>query len=167
MRKLFVATESFNGIKLDAVASIEGIRHIFINRYKLPGNFLNIENVDGNDPSMFNLFVQLDEYFNKSRKEFDLRLEVIGTNFQKKVWGELNKIEYGITITYQELAIRLGDLKLIRAAGRANGVNPLPIVIPCHRVIGSSGKLVGYGGGLEVKKKLLELEGSINPSLFD
>ena len=93
-------------------------------------------------------------------------LDIIGTDFQKRVWTELENIKYGEAITYQELAIRLGDVKSIRAAGRANSANPLPIVIPCHRVIGANGKLVGYGGGLEVKRKLLEHEGSLNPDLL-
>jgi methylated-DNA-[protein]-cysteine S-methyltransferase len=93
-------------------------------------------------------------------------LEIIGTDFQKRVWKELLKIPYGETISYKELAIRLGNLKTIRASARANGANPLPIIIPCHRVIGSGGKLIGYGGGLDVKEKLLQLEGSINLELF-
>ena len=115
---------------------------------------------------MFKSFKQLREYFEHKRKVFDLPLEITGTDFQKSVWKELLKIPYGETISYKELAIRLGNLKTIRAAARANGANPLPIVIPCHRVIGSDGKLVGYGGGLMVKAKLLELEGSKNLELF-
>ena len=154
------------GIKLDAVASGKGLRNIFINKIKSPVDFSDIIKVSVNDPAMFNLFHQLDQYFMVVRKEFDLTLDLIGTDFQKKVWGELQKIKYGKTITYRELATRLGDVKSIRAAGRANGANPLPIIIPCHRVIGTNGKLVGYGGGLDVKRKLLELEGSINPNLF-
>ena len=93
-------------------------------------------------------------------------MEIIGTDFQKRVWKELLIISYGETISYKELARRLGNLKTIRAAARANGANPLPIIIPCHRVIGSDGKLVGYGGGLDVKEKLLQLEGSKNLELF-
>lgn len=154
------------GIKLDAVASSEGIRNIFINKDFLQPDLTNLNEVTPEDPLMFNLFKQFDQYFKRERKEFNLPLEIIGTEFQKKVWKELNKIKYGETITYQQLAIRLGDVKSIRAAGRANGANPLPIVIPCHRVIGTNGKLVGYGSGLNVKRKLLELEGSVNPDLF-
>ena len=116
---------------------------------------------------MFGIFNQLKEYFDRKRKNFKLPLEIIGTEFQKKVWNELLKINYGETITYKELAIRLGDLKSIRAAASANGANPLPIVIPCHRVIGSNGELVGYGGGLDVKEKLLQLEGSRTLELFN
>ena len=83
-----------------------------------------------------------------------------GTEFQRKVWAELEFIPYGKTISYLELAKRLGDPKCIRAAGRANGANPISILIPCHRVIGSDGSLIGYGGGLERKQALLELEGA-------
>ena len=115
---------------------------------------------------MHNIHLQLEEYFKGERKFFDLPLEIEGTEFQKKVWNELLKIPYGETITYKELATRLGDEKVIRAAAHANGVNPLPIVIPCHRVIGSDGSLVGYGGGLRIKEKLLALEGSREPNLF-
>ncbi|MCU7490480.1 MAG: methylated-DNA--[protein]-cysteine S-methyltransferase [Ignavibacteria bacterium] len=103
---------------------------------------------------------QLDEYFKSERKTFDLKLEPEGTPFQKRVWNELLKIPFGSTITYLELARRLGDEKVIRAAGTANGRNPIPVVIPCHRVIGSSGKLVGYAGGLQIKEWLLRHEGS-------
>jgi len=154
------------GIKLDAVASSKGIRNIFINKDFLQTDFTNLNQVNPEDSVMFNLFKQLDQYFKRERKEFNLPLEIIGTEFQKRVWTELEDIKYGETITYQQLAIRLGDLNSIRATGRANGANPLPIVIPCHRVIGANGQLVGYGGGLDVKRKLLELEGSLNPSLF-
>jgi methylated-DNA-[protein]-cysteine S-methyltransferase len=167
LEKLFFASKSFYGIKLDAIASFLGIRKIFINKIKSPVDLSAIKKVNSKDPAMFNLFAQLDDYFNKKRKEFDLPLEITGTDFQKRVWNELKKITYGNTITYRQLAERLGDVKSIRAAGRANGANPLPIVIPCHRVIGANAKLVGYGSGLDVKRKLLELEGSLDPGLFD
>ena len=101
---------------------------------------------------------QLSEYFNKKRAEFELPLEPDGTEFQKLVWNHLCKIGYGQTISYLELANSIGKPKAIRAVGAANGQNPIPIIIPCHRVIGSNGSLVGYGGGLEIKKLLLALE---------
>src|ERR1051326_7262882 len=101
---------------------------------------------------------QLYEYFNKERKDFSLSFDLRGTEFQKKVWNELLKIPYGKTISYLQLAINLGDRKCIRAAGTADGKNPIAIIIPCHRVIGTSGVLIGYGGGLDKKKFLLELE---------
>lgn len=102
---------------------------------------------------------QLDEYFNHKRKDFSLSLDFRGTDFQKKVWNELLKIPFGKTISYLQLAKRLGDEKSIRAVGSANGKNPISIIVPCHRIIGSNGNLVGYGGGLEKKKWLLEFEG--------
>ncbi len=101
---------------------------------------------------------QLGAYFRGEAKDFDLQLNPPGTPFQKKVWDLLREIPSGTTITYGELAIRTGNPKASRAVGAANGKNPIPIIIPCHRVIGSNGKLTGYAGGLEAKKKLLEIE---------
>jgi methylated-DNA-[protein]-cysteine S-methyltransferase len=106
---------------------------------------------------------QLDHYFSGKLMNFDLPLAPEGTDFQQKVWSELLKIPYGETITYMDLAIRLGDSKVIRAAGTANGKNPIAIVIPCHRVIGAGNKLTGYAGGIWRKKMLLELEMKNNP----
>ncbi len=106
---------------------------------------------------------QLDHYFSGKLMNFDLPLAPEGTDFQQKVWSELLKIPYGETITYMDLAIRLGDSKVIRAAGTANGKNPIAIVIPCHRVIGAGNKLTGYAGGIWRKKMLLELEMKHNP----
>lgn len=102
---------------------------------------------------------QLQEYFAGNRREFSVKINPQGTDFQKKVWNELQNIPYGTTITYKELAIRLGDVLCIRAAGTANGKNKINIIIPCHRVIGSDGSLTGYGGGLPRKRFLLQLEG--------
>ena len=102
---------------------------------------------------------QLHEYFNKDRKTFSVPLDLHGTDFQKRVWMELLNIPFGKTISYLQMAVNLGDRKCIRAAGTANGKNPISIMIPCHRVIGSNGDLVGYGGGLDKKKWLLEFEG--------
>jgi methylated-DNA-[protein]-cysteine S-methyltransferase len=101
---------------------------------------------------------QLDAYFAGELETFDLPLAPHGTEFQMRVWDELSRIPYAETISYKELALRLGDLKLVRAVGLANGRNPLSIVIPCHRVIGADGTLVGYGGGLERKRWLLDHE---------
>ena len=103
---------------------------------------------------------QLNAFFNKKLYQFDLPFFLTGTEFQKKVWHQLSNITYGKTINYLELAKQLGDEKCIRAAASANGKNPISIIIPCHRVIGSGGKLVGYSGDLNRKKGLLELEGS-------
>lgn len=108
--------------------------------------------------------VQLESYFSGSLLDFDFPLAPEGTKFQQKVWAELLKIPYGETITYMNMAVRLGDPKCIRAAGTANGKNPIAIVIPCHRVIGAGNKLTGYAGGIWRKKMLLELEMKHNPS---
>ena len=101
---------------------------------------------------------QLSDYFAGKSVSFNLPLNPDGTEFQQRVWAELLKIPYGETVTYMELAIRLGDTKAIRAVGTANGRNPIAILIPCHRVIGVGNKLTGYAGGIWRKKALLELE---------
>lgn len=101
---------------------------------------------------------QLEEYLDGARKEFDLPLLMVGTSFQKKVWAALMDIPYGTIATYLELARNIGNEKAVRAVASANGANAMSLVIPCHRVIGSNGELVGYGGGLAVKKTLLHLE---------
>jgi len=103
---------------------------------------------------------QLDEYFARKREVFDLPLAPVGTPFQQQVWQALLMIPYGRTWSYGEQARHLENPKAIRAVGTANGANPISIIIPCHRVVGSDGTLVGYGGGIENKLKLLELEGS-------
>ena len=107
---------------------------------------------------------QLEDYFSGRCMGFDLPLHPEGTEFQKKVWVELLKIPMGETITYSELAVRLGDPKLVRAVGTANGRNPIALVIPCHRVIGAGNKLTGYAGGLDRKLWLLEHEMKCYPS---
>jgi len=101
---------------------------------------------------------QLKEYFEGRRSEFDLPLAPEGTDFQREVWRRLQEIPYGETISYGELARRIGNPNASRAVGAANGSNPLPILIPCHRVIGANGKLTGFGGGLPTKEALLALE---------
>ena len=111
--------------------------------------------------------VQLQEYFNENRTEFTFKLNPQGTEFQLKVWQELLKIPFGKTISYLDLSKKIGDVKAIRAVAAANGKNPLWIVIPCHRVIGTDGSLTGYAGGLWRKKWLLEYESPTNQqSLF-
>ena len=101
---------------------------------------------------------QLEDYFAGRLKEFDLPLKPTGTEFQLAVLDELQKIPYGTTTSYGDIANRIGRPKAVRAVGAANGRNPLPIIIPCHRVVGSSGDLTGFGGGLPTKKALLRLE---------
>jgi methylated-DNA-[protein]-cysteine S-methyltransferase len=103
---------------------------------------------------------QLDQYFAGERRSFELELELHGNPFKQAVWRELRGIPYGSTVTYKEIATRIGRLDRIRAVGGAVGATPVPIVVPCHRVVGSDGSLTGYGGGLERKQALLELEGA-------
>lgn len=135
---------------IEITASEKGIRSIY---------FLNFRVKPMPVPSMLKPCVhQLSEYFDGIRTIFDLPLDLEGTPFQLKVWNEILKIPYGKTITYYELARRSGDPRALRAVGGANSTNPVSIVVPCHRVIGHDGKLVGYGGGIKRKKWLLEHE---------
>ena len=108
--------------------------------------------------AIMDAMIQLDQYFNGQRKDFSLQIACDATEFEQIVWSELCRIDYGETISYKELAKRCGKEKSYRAVGNANSRNDLPIIIPCHRVIASDGTLGGYSGGLDIKKKLLELE---------
>jgi len=103
---------------------------------------------------------QLNEYFARSRTTFDLPLDPAGSPFERRVWEALRAIPYGSTVSYGELARRLGDPRATRAVGAANGKNPIPIIVPCHRVVGARGELTGFGGGLDRKRWLLEHEGA-------
>jgi O-6-methylguanine DNA methyltransferase len=116
--------------------------------------------------------LELSEYFAGRRRVFDLPLRLLGTEFQKDVWRAVDSIPYGATSTYRDIAQLVGRPKATRAVGAANGRNPLPIVIPCHRVVGADGTLTGYGGGLPLKRRLLAIEGvlpspSVQMRLFD
>ena len=111
-----------------------------------------------NEKPLANARRQLEEYFAGSRKDFDLPVILDGTEFQVEVLKALQKIPYGETVSYGEIARRIGRPRAVRAVGAANGRNPIPIVVPCHRVIGSSGDLTGFGGGLDTKEALLRLE---------
>ncbi len=116
-------------------------------------------NVEQSDtPTLRKTAQELSEYFAGNRKEFDIPLNPKGTDFQKSVWNALCTIPYGKTMSYGQVAAQIGNPKASRAVGMANNKNPIPILIPCHRVIGANGKLVGYGGGIWIKQKLLELE---------
>jgi len=108
---------------------------------------------------------QLEEYFAGRRRQFNLPLDLRGTDFQKRCWRALLKIPYGETRSYADIARAIGKPSAVRAVGLANGQNPIAIIVPCHRVIGSDGSLTGYGGGLENKRRLLELEGALSGSL--
>ncbi|MET1071304.1 MAG: methylated-DNA--[protein]-cysteine S-methyltransferase [Umezawaea sp.] len=114
------------------------------------------------DPTPFPAVVeQLAEYFSGDRTDFDVPLAMRGTPFQRSVWDELTRIPYGETTSYGELAARLGNISASRAVGLANGKNPISVIVPCHRVVGSKGDLTGYGGGLERKRHLLAFEKKI------
>lgn len=114
--------------------------------------------VQGENPHFNTLREQLNEYFKGERKNFDIPLDLVGTEFQKQVWLSLLKIPYGCTTTYAKQAEILGKPSAVRAVANANGKNKISIILPCHRVIGADGSLTGYGGGIEKKKKLLEFE---------
>jgi methylated-DNA-[protein]-cysteine S-methyltransferase len=143
----------FGGLGLWLEASTDGIRAISFNPSAVAAGVRNDRN-----PLLAQAVSQLRDYFASRLREFHLPLDAAGTPFQKRVWGELVKIPYGETRTYAQVAAAIGSPLAVRAVGAANGANPIAIVVPCHRVIGASGKLVGYGGGLALKRRLLELE---------
>jgi len=146
----FVAADQFT---FGIVASEAGVRAIDLHGTgELPGR------ESRSNPFLRQAVDQLQAYFAGELHDFDLPLDLQGTEFQQRVWRELCKIPYGETRSYSFLAVALGAPKAVRAVGAANGRNPIPIVIPCHRVIGASGSLVGYGGGLPLKRLLLDLE---------
>ncbi|SRX72387.1 methylated-DNA--[protein]-cysteine S-methyltransferase [Aequorivita antarctica] len=146
---------------LELKGDVEGLASVF---------FKDIDKVEVSSKipkELKDAVVQLEEYFEGKRKEFSLKLSPEGTDFQKRVWKQLEEIPFGKTTSYQQMANKLGDPKVIRAAASANGKNPISIIIPCHRVIGSDGSLTGYAGGLHRKKWLLEFESpSQQQSLF-
>jgi methylated-DNA-[protein]-cysteine S-methyltransferase len=141
----------FGGLTLRLEASADGIRAISF-RPAAPANR------NDRNPLLAEAVAQLGAYFASRLREFQLPLDPRGTPFQKRVWSELVKIPYGETRSYAQLAAAAGSPLAVRAVGAANGANPIAIVVPCHRVIGASGKLVGYAGGLALKRRLLDLE---------
>lgn len=122
---------------------------------------LRAEMVDGSSPILDMMVQQLDEYFGGTRRSFEVRVRFVGTPFQQQVWSMLCEIPYGSTVSYRTLAERIGRGSAVRAVANAIGANPLSIIVPCHRVIGSNGTLTGYAGGLEAKRYLLGLESSL------
>lgn len=144
--------------RLTVAADAEGLRHILFESERHPVRRGSDWRRDAE--ALRDVREQLLAYFAGARRQFDLPLAPTGTPFQMKVWRTLADIPYGATWSYGELARRIGEPKAVRAVGAANGRNPLPIVLPCHRVIGGDGSLTGFGGGLPVKQFLLELEGS-------
>ena len=146
--------------ELTLIASNDGLAAILWENDR-PGRVrLDVVAEDANHPVLLETERQLAEYFAGRRKTFDLTLDFAGTEFQKKVWRALLTIPFGETRTYGQIAMQVGDPKAVRAVGAANGRNPISIVAPCHRVIGSNGKLTGFAGGLDVKAQLLRLEGA-------
>jgi methylated-DNA-[protein]-cysteine S-methyltransferase len=147
-----------------------GKLNLFASNYALAGilwerdkpNHVHIKNaIEKSDhPILKETEKQLNEYFNGQRKQFDIKLDFIGTDFQKQVWQALLTIPYGETRSYGQIAVQLNNPKSVRAVGAANGKNPISIIAPCHRVIGASGSLTGFAGGIENKKLLLQLENS-------
>lgn len=162
----YYSEEIISGITIAVLVSLKGVKKIYLNPTKEIIELTEATKLRSDDPYLFGTFNQLKEYFAGTRKKFDVPLNIEGTEFQKKVWNELIKIPYGNTISYKTLSEKLGDVKAIRAVGKANGKNPIAIIIPCHRVIGANGKLTGYASGLHIKEKLLLLEGALNPELF-
>lgn len=163
----YYSEQVISDINIVVLVSSNGVKKIFLNPQKVIKELSSATKLRSDDPYLFGIFNQLKEYFAGTRKVFDVPLDVYGTVFQRKVWNELQKIPYGKTISYKTLSEKLGDIKAIRAVGKANGQNPVAIIIPCHRVIGADGSLIGYAGGLDIKEKLLHLEGALNPELFD
>ncbi len=146
--------ETFAGdLRLRLTAGAVGIRAIEFAPFAETGATPNSGN-----PLLADAVRQLRAYFAGQLRDFELPLDLAGTEFQKRVWLELTRIPYGETRSYQEMARAIGAPKAVRAVGAANGANPVAIVVPCHRVIGAGGKLVGYGGGLPLKRRLLSLE---------
>jgi methylated-DNA-[protein]-cysteine S-methyltransferase len=145
-----------DGVDLRLVASASGIRAIEFD----PRPVSECQRNDRN-PMLFEAACQLRAYFAGQLREFQLPLDIEGTDFQKRVWGKVAAIPYGETRSYLQISTAIGSPRAVRAVGAANGANPVPIVVPCHRVIGAHGTLVGYGGGLAMKRRLLELEGAM------
>jgi methylated-DNA-[protein]-cysteine S-methyltransferase len=146
--------ETFAGdLRLRLVAGEAGIRAIEFEPFAESAAAPNAGN-----PLLAEAVRQLQAYFAGQLRHFDLPLDMVGTEFQRRVWIELTRIPYGETRTYRQMANAIGAPAAVRAVGAANGANPIAIVVPCHRVIGVGGKLVGYGGGLPLKRRLLDLE---------
>lgn len=158
METLFVAQTSSPAGPLSLTASSKGlVRLEFETRMRnIPG-----VRIEESSSALGPYLDELDQYFRGERREFSLPLDLRGTSFQLECWNALLKIPYGETRTYAEIARAIGHPTAFRAVGMANNRNPIAIIVPCHRVIASSGSLCGYGGGLDIKSKLLELEGAI------
>jgi len=154
---LMIAAATDKGI---CMFEFEDYKHLDLELRQLEES-LKASLVKDDNPHFHALKEQIAQYFNWERKTFDIPLDLVGTEFQKQVWLSLLKIPYGNTTTYGKQAEAIGRPASVRAVANANGKNKISIILPCHRVIGSNGSLTGYGGGIERKKKLLELEKSV------
>jgi methylated-DNA-[protein]-cysteine S-methyltransferase len=146
--------------ELKLIASDKGLAALLWENDNLPCTLWNPLREDKKNAVLLEAERQLNEYFVGKRQKFSLKLDFTGTSFQKKVWAALLTIPFGETRSYGDIAKQIGIPKAVRAVGAANGRNPISIIAPCHRVIGANGKLTGFGGGLDVKAKLLALEGA-------
>lgn len=151
-------TELFYGYFESPIGTVEigGIDRAITHLYFVEGHRTNI----GSAPIIDEAIEQVAEYFMEGRTTFDLPLDLRGTDFQKQVWNQLLAVPYGRTVSYQFIADAIGNPKAVRAVGAANGQNPISVIVPCHRIIGSNGQLTGYGGGLWRKEWLLRHEGA-------
>ncbi len=154
---LFFSSAVISGIHFKIFSTQKGIRNIYLNKKNALNKIKGLTQLHNDDPFLFNVFTELTEYFDLKRKKFTVPLDEIGTDFQKQAWKELRKVPYGKTVSYKDIALRIGNLEAIRAVGQAMGANPIPIITPCHRVINSNGKLGGYSAGLKIKEKLIRV----------
>ena len=165
MRKIYVTGFPWDKTYLWLAASDHGLSVVEFERQRSFETFKSsFENavVEEANPILEGLVKRLDNYFRGNRESFDIPIDFIGgTDFQKSVWKKVRAIPYGQTRTYGQIAHELGKSGAVRAVGAANGANPMPIVIPCHRVLQADGKLGGYSGGLDIKDSLLRLEGAV------
>jgi methylated-DNA-[protein]-cysteine S-methyltransferase len=148
--------------KLKLVASDKGLAAILWENDKPSRVRLGVLTEDKNHPILLQAERELAEYLDGKRKDFSVKLDPVGTPFQSKVWEALEKIPFGETRSYGQIAKQIGNIKAVRAVGAAIGRNPVSVVVPCHRVIGASGDLTGFAGGLKIKEQLLTLEGAGN-----
>ena len=157
--KLYGSTLSWEGWTFRVLSSAAGLRRIELNpaSFEKLGGRLHARILPDDQPNAA-VLDELHEYLRGERREFSIALDIRGTPFQRRVWDALTEIPYGQTVAYAEIAERIGNVKALRAVGQAVGANPIPIVIPCHRVVGKDGHLVGFGGGLPLKERLLYLE---------
>lgn len=142
------------------VGDEQGLSNLHLNTGEGKATFEILEGWILNDAFFAEPIKQIEEYFRRERKHFNIKLNLRGTAYQRKVWNELVKIPYGELCSYKQIAGNIGNEKAARAVGMANSKNPIPIIIPCHRVIGANGKLTGFGHGIAIKEKLIKLEKS-------